>query len=498
MRHFRLKSVTIELIILFVAALTLLEVINLGYRYLDRTEALTSLEAIRIADDVAVITSLVEQTTPEERPKGVGHFKGSDLYVSWGAEPWPGSESAQNRETSLLRNLLTRVMPQVATTDILVGYNPSSSATAVQEETERAMRWKRAGPFPAPIGDIIDKLPAEPKFSVSVRLNDGSWLNFLAAYMDTIDFWPVRSIAILSLSIVGIVALSIWAIRRLTAPFRVFAAAATRLGTNVNTTPIKEHGPLDVRGAIRAFNDMQSRLQRFVEDRTQMLAAVSHDLRTPITRMRLRAECVKDRMQGAKFLADLKEMEDMIASVLTFAKDDALSEPTVPVDLVAMLQSICDEFTDREFDVSFGGGGRLPYPCRRVSIRRCFANLIENAVKYGQRAEVSLDVSETEIMIHVDDRGPGIPDEAREQVFRPFYRVERSRSRDSGGSGLGLTIARTVALAHGGDVLLAARPGGGLRATIVLPKDEMPGRANNYLPQGATNAHGPACSSSRA
>ncbi|MGB0056544.1 MAG: hypothetical protein WBQ20_07255, partial [Methyloceanibacter sp.] len=174
---------TIELIILFVAALTLLEVINLGYRYLDRTEALTSLEAIRIADDVAVITSLVEQTTPEERPKGVGHFRGSDLYVSWGAEPWPGSESAQNRETSLLRNLLTRVMPQVATTDILVGYNPSSSATAVQEETERTMRWKRAGPFPAPIGDIIDKLPAEPKFSVSVRLNDGSWLNFLAAYM---------------------------------------------------------------------------------------------------------------------------------------------------------------------------------------------------------------------------------------------------------------------------------------------------------------------------
>jgi signal transduction histidine kinase len=163
-----------------------------------------------------------------------------------------------------------------------------------------------------------------------------------------------------------------------------------------------------------------------------------------------------------------------------------------------MLQSICDEFTDRKFDVSFEGGGRLPYPCRRVSIRRCFANLIENAVKYGQRAEVSLDVSGTEIMIHVDDRGPGIPDEAREQVFRPFYRVEGSRSRDSGGSGLGLTIARTVALAHGGDVLLAARPAGGLRATIALPQNEMPRRANNGLPQGATKAHGPACSSSRA
>jgi signal transduction histidine kinase len=465
-RHIRLKSVTVQLIILFVAALTLLEIVNVGYRYLDRAEALTGLEAVRIADDVAVITSLVEQTPPEERPKGFGYFKGSDLHVSWAAEPVLGSGSAQNRETSLLRNLLTRMMPQVATTDIRVGYKYSGTA----EEIERAMRWRSVGPFPAPIGDIIDKLAAEPTLSVSVRLKDGTWLNFLAAYMDTIDFWPLRSIAILSLSVVGIVALSIWAIRRLTAPFRVFTAAATRLGTDVNAAPIEEHGPLDVRGAIRAFNSMQSSLQRFVEDRTQMLAAVSHDLRTPITRMRLRAECVKDRTQGAKFLADLKEMEDMIASVLTFAKEDALSEPTVTIDLVAMLQSICDEFADRKFDVSFFGGTRLPYPCRQIPIRRCLSNLIDNAVKYGQKAEVSLDVSRTAVMIHVDDRGPGIPHELREQVFRPFFRVEGSRNRDSGGTGLGLTVAKTVALAHGGDVLLSARSGGGLRATIVLPQ----------------------------
>jgi len=468
-RHFRLKSVTVQLIILFVAALTLLEIVNLGYRYLDRAGALTALEAVRIADDVAVITSIVEKTAPQERPKGVGRFRGSDLYVSWAPEPLLGPQSAQNRETNLLHDLLTRMMPEVAATDMLVGFDRPDSHTTVPEVTERAMRWRRAGPYPAPIGDIIDKLAAEPTFLVSVRLKDGSWLNFVAAYLETIDFWPARTIAILSLSVVGIVSLSIWAIRRLTAPFRIFTAAATRLGTDVNAAPIEEHGPSDVRGAIRAFNSMQSRLQRFVEDRTQMLAAVSHDLRTPITRMRLRAQCIKDRTQGAKFLADLREMEDMISSVLTFAKEDALSEPTVTVDLVAMLQSICDEFADRKFDVSFFGGSRLPYPCRQIPIRRCFSNLIDNAVKYGQRAEVSLDVSRTAVMIHVDDRGPGIPDELREQVFRPFFRVEGSRNRDSGGTGLGLTVAKTVALAHGGDVLLSARSGGGLRATIVLP-----------------------------
>ena len=470
MRHFQLKSVTVQLIILFVAALTLLEIVNLGYRYLDRAGALTALEAVRIADDVKVITSIVEKATPQERPKGVGRFRGSDLYVSWAAEPLLGPQSAQNRETSLLHDLITRMMPEIATTDMRVGYDRPDSGTTVPEVTERAMRWRRAGPYPAPIGDIIDNLAAEPTFLVSVRLKDGSWLNFVAAYLETIDFWPARTIAILSLSVVGIVLLSIWAIRRLTAPFRIFTAAATRLGTDVNAAPIEEHGPSDVRGAIRAFNSMQSRLQRFVEDRTQMLAAVSHDLRTPITRMRLRAQCVKDQTQGAKFLADLREMEDMISSVLTFAREDALSEPTVTVDLVAMLQSICDEFADRKFDVSFFGGTRFPYPCRQIPIRRCFSNLIDNAVKYGQRAEVSLDISRTVVMIHVDDCGPGIPDELREQVFRPFFRVEGSRNRDSGGTGLGLTVAKTVALAHGGDVLLSARSGGGLRATIVLPQ----------------------------
>ena len=204
-----------------------------------------------------------------------------------------------------------------------------------------------------------------------------------------------------------------------------------------------------------------------------MLAAVSHDLRTPITRLRLRAECLSDGMQSAKFVADLREMENMIAGILTFAKDDVISEPTVRVDLIAALHTICDEFADSGFDVSFAGDGRLSHPCRRLAIRRCVTNLIGNAIKYGQKAELTVEATTKEIMIHVDDRGPGIPEQSREEVFRPFYRLEPSRSRDSGGSGLGLTVARTMARAHGGDVILSGRPGGGgLRATIVLPQCE--------------------------
>jgi signal transduction histidine kinase len=466
----QLKSVRLQLVILFVAALAILEIVSLGYRYTSRTESLAALEAIRIADDITVVTSLIENAAPEERPAAVRSFKGSDLYVSWESDPWLEAAAPQNDETSLLHDLLKRTMQSAAASDIVVSHIPPKRNKVAQGESELAMHWKQAPPFSAPVNAIIDELAAAPTLVVSVRLNDGTWLNFLASYVESIEFWPIRSIALLSFAILGIVVLSIWAIQRLTAPFGTFAAAATRLGMDVNATPIEEHGPSEVRAAIRAFNEMQSKLRRFIEDRTQMLAAVSHDLRTPITRLRLRAECLKDRAQSAKLVADLREMEEMITGILTFAKDDVISEPTIRVDLKATIHTICDELVDSGLDVSFAGDGRLPYPCRRIAIRRCLTNLIENAVKYGQKAELSVEITGTEIMVHVDDRGPGIPEEHREDVFRPFYRLEASRTRGSGGAGLGLTIARNVARAHGGDVVLGGCAGGGLRATLVLPQ----------------------------
>jgi signal transduction histidine kinase len=472
-KHFWSRSVTVQLVILFVAVLMLFELVSLGYRYLYRSSALTALESVRIADHVAVIASLIEKTPPEQRPAVLRHFKGSDLYVYWRSEQPPRYMAANNSETILLRDLLMKVVPHSATSDIIVGYDPSGSDAVTLEKEGLATLWQKAGSFGEPVEDIINELAGHPTYLVSVRLSDGNWLNFLAAYVDTIDFWPLRSLTLLFLLVIGVVGLSIWAIQRLTAPFRIFASAATRLATDVNAPPINERGPSEARDAIRAFNSMQEKLQRFIEDRTQMVAAVSHDLRTPITRLQLRAECIDDRLRD-KFLADLKEMQDMIAGVLSFAKEDALLEPTTPVDLRAMLQSICDDLTDRGFDVSLAPSARLPYRCKRVSIRRCLTNVIENAVKYGGEAEVNFDFSGAEIRIRIEDRGPGIPEQLRDQVFRPFFRLEGSRSRDSGGCGLGLTVARTIARAHGGDIMLSERPGGGLRATVVLPGNEQP------------------------
>jgi signal transduction histidine kinase len=240
---------------------------------------------------------------------------------------------------------------------------------------------------------------------------------------------------------------------------------------DVKAPPLPEIGPAEVRQATRAFNEMQDRIRRFVEDRTQMVAAISHDLGTPITRLRLRAEFVEDQDQRNKMLADLDDMEKMVFSALAFARDEAAGEPRAMVDLRTLLQRVCDDLADAGHAVELAATEKaVPYECRPVALRRALANLVENAVNYGQRARVSLDSREDGVLIRIDDQGPGIPEELHEEVFKPFRRLETSRSRETGGTGLGLTVARTIIRAHGGDVTVRNREDGGLRVEVRLPR----------------------------
>ena len=217
---------------------------------------------------------------------------------------------------------------------------------------------------------------------------------------------------------------------------------------------------------------MQKRLRSFIEDRTQMLAAISHDLRTPITRMRLRAEFVEDEEQRDKMLRDLDEMEAMIAATLSFARDDATREERVQIDLADLLQSLCDQAADGGgLTADYTGPRRLAMFGAPMALKRAFSNLIDNALKYGHAAHVALDAGEGEVVIAIADDGPGIPDNQLDKVFAAFYRVESSRSRETGGVGLGLAVVRSILRGHGGDIELANRPEGGLRATVTLPRD---------------------------
>jgi signal transduction histidine kinase len=201
-----------------------------------------------------------------------------------------------------------------------------------------------------------------------------------------------------------------------------------------------------------------------------MLAAISHDLRTPITQLRLRAEFIEDTEEQAKTLATLKEMEAMIASTLTFARDDALTEAPRMVDLAALVESLCDDLADAGKPVSFAAAEKVAVACRPAALKRAVANLIENAVKYGGAARVSVGADAGDVRVVIEDDGPGIPSEELENVFAPFYRVEKSRGSGPGGVGLGLSIVRAIADAHGGHVRLENRDGGGLSAILEFPR----------------------------
>jgi len=201
-----------------------------------------------------------------------------------------------------------------------------------------------------------------------------------------------------------------------------------------------------------------------------MLSAISHDLKTPITLLRLRAEYIEDAGEKEKTLATLAEMESMIESTLAFARDDAEKEEPRVVDLAALVESICDDLADAGRPVAFQDVPALKYRCRPLGLKRAVSNIVDNAVKYGGNARVRLSADPTAVEIVVDDDGPGIPEAELKEVFAPFYRLERSRSRETGGAGLGLSLARTVVHAHGGEITLSNRPGGGLRAIIQLPR----------------------------
>jgi len=313
-------------------------------------------------------------------------------------------------------------------------------------------------------------------FAASLRLPDGPWLNLRVRLPPPRPWHSETFLIAFAVMTLAAAALTLWAVRRLTLPVRALAEAADRLGRGVNAPPLPETGPAEVATAAHAFNTMAERIRRFVSDRTQMLAAISHDLRTPITRLRLRAEFMEDEEQRRKMLADLDEMEAMITATLAFARDDAAAEPSVPLDLAALCRTVLDEAADARPEaaehVAYAGPEHLTVQARPTALKRALANLVGNALTYGGAARLTLarpEGSGRPVRLAVEDDGPGIPATELESVFQPFRRLEVSRNRETGGTGLGLPIARNILRAHGGDVVLRNRLGGGLAAVVTLP-----------------------------
>ncbi|MDW8444699.1 MAG: ATP-binding protein [Acetobacteraceae bacterium] len=354
---------------------------------------------------------------------------------------------------------------------------PATVGVAIGGRGERAERiapWLgRLGgpPHLRPREVILSELPGGG-FAASLRLPDQSWMNVTARPPRPVPWSSPTFLAALALMTGAVAALSFWAVRRLTAPIRDLAAAAERLGRDVNAPPLATEGPREVAQAAAAFNTMAERIRRFVADRTTMLAALGHDLRTPITRLRLRAEFVEDEALREKILADLAEMEAMVSATLAFAREEAAKETAAAIDLAALLRTVADEANDLAGAevVTVAAPPALPASVRPVSLKRAVANLVQNAVAYAGSCAIRLLPPEAgAVTIIIEDEGPGIPEGEIERLMQPFQRGEPSRSRETGGAGLGLAIARSVARAHGGELVLENRSPRGLRATLTLP-----------------------------
>jgi len=313
------------------------------------------------------------------------------------------------------------------------------------------------------------KLENTPAMGLSVRLSDGSWLNSVIAKQVMTSFWTYQTLVSLGVAGLVLIVCALLIARGIAGPMRTLATAAEALGRGEVTEPVPEVGPKDVRQTAAAFNRMRERLQRFIEDRTRLLAAIGHDLRTPITTLRLRAEFVPDDENRERILATLDELRVTTEATLTFAREDAAEEPTRSVDVGALVESLCEDLSDLGLDVTVVATESVACRCRPDALRRAIRNLVENAVRYGERARVSVRSRTEAVDILVEDDGPGIPGDAMEAVFAPFFRLESSRNRETGGVGLGLSIARNIARHHGGDIGLANGPRG-LLAVISLPQ----------------------------
>lgn len=331
----------------------------------------------------------------------------------------------------------------------------------------------QAGPFAEPMGPMHAMHRGPPLaryFFLQVRLTDGGWVVFERQVPEDLFDWPVRLLLTLAILVAGVTLLALVAVRGVVGPLRELRQAAEALGKDIHRPPLVIAGPLEVADTARAFNDMQTRLKSYLEDRARILAAVSHDLKTPLTRLRLRLELLDDEGFRAKIQKDLDDMEAMVSATLAFMRGGESREPSQPLDLMALLESLRDDAADAGWTVDLQGRVERPLRGRPLALKRCLGNLLENAVRYGGGAEMAVREDAQGVVLEIRDRGPGIPPGDLERVFEPFVRLEGSRAQHTGGTGLGLSIARNIARAHGGDLVLENRPQGGLVARLTLPR----------------------------
>lgn len=365
-------------------------------------------------------------------------------------------------------NLREGLERELGRRELYIGFSQPEDLKVFNNEvplTELPAHWANHSLAMAPL--------STPILVVQMPLEADSWLYVattlpIAGLLDGPTWFSGDRLFVSLAVLLTVVGLALLGIRWLTRPLSVLARAARQLGDDLESPPLAERGPRELRDTAAAFNRMSERIRRQVDERERLFSAISHDLKTPITRLRLRAEMLADSRQREAFVRTLDELDQLVKGALASVKGLDLHERTEPVDLDALVAALVDELAIFGETIGVQGSAGM-IEAKPLALKRCLGNLLENAVFYGERVEVSLDREAGMAQVTFSDDGPGIPVDQRERVFEPFVRLEPSRSRHTGGSGLGLSIARHIAHAHGGDIGLDQAPAGGLRVVLRLP-----------------------------
>ncbi len=482
MKRFWPHSLISQMILILLAGLVASHLIAAWIYASDRTKAVRAIGGYAAAQRIANLARLIDEAPQDWRGRIIAAAADPRLRIAIAARP-PAvhAEIVESADLPIRDYLLDQLPDGLAERMQVIVAKPARSAVvAGQPRAPKEARapdpetaepgihnpaMHRAMHGPGVVGPGLWR-----RLLVTIQLTDGQWLTFTLGLPDVRPAISWQFMIAMGIMSVIVILACIWAVRRVTAPLGVVTQAAERLGRNVNAPPIAEAGSREMRQAAHAFNDMQGRLQRLLRNRTTMLAALSHDLRTPLTLLRLRIEGLPENEDRDRMLASIGTLDAMIDATLKFARDTTTPETWRPTDLTALLASITDDMEDAGMPVSMAPADPLVLGCQPGGLRRAVTNLLENAVKYGTTARLSLETTPEAARIVIDDDGPGIPEAALLKVFEPFYRLEESRSRETGGSGLGLAIAQAIAEAHHGGITLTNRPEGGLRAVLSLPR----------------------------
>ncbi len=409
----------------------------------------------QVADRIVAITRLIEHANAGDRAYLARELSSSSLQVTVGQTPFqPHKGDITGGAISELIRLRTVPFEHVVVAEY-------ADATLEAESAEREITSQRLGGL----------FRIHQELLVSIDLPEDSWLNFRVSGSPWDHIFSLDAIPSLTLMALGTIALAAWAMTRPLRSLSVFAMASESMRLNVQSAqPIPENGPRELRESARAFNLMQQRVQRLLQARNQMLGAISHDFRTPLTRLRLRIEGIGDEVQRDKAVHDLEEMEAMLGLALAYARDETAEEPFALTDLDALTREVVDDLLPTAKAVTVDVPQPISIVCQPIGTRRMLANIIDNALFHSEKVHVCVRGQDGGALIEVDDSGPGIKPEDREKVFIPFLRLEPSRNRKTGGAGLGLSIVQMIVDAHGGSIKLMDSPLGGLRVSILLPK----------------------------